>query len=746
MFLESAFLGGLAAVSVPVIIHMMQSPRARQVDFPSVRFLKAVQKKATRRTRLKNLLLMLLRMALIALIACGMAKPWREHEETNVLPDAPVSMVLVLDNSYSMGYADRGTSRFEQARQAALGLVDTLKPGDEAAVVLMNEVAEPYVRELTTDLEGVKKALRKAGLSVVGTNADPALREAIRLASKAGSATAAAKAASPDQAAKAAPDAPDAEARRRKEIHVLTDLQALAWEPLLKSNFLKTVATDAKLFVTSFGRKGSPNCFIESATVTSTGTGEATVTAQVRATGAGSPGNILTLSINGRNVAQETFAVRPGAPASVPMVARFGDAGTFRCQLGLQDDGLGLDDHYYFTVDVGERSSVLVVDGDPSAVPRLSETFYLSAALNPGGVVGDDGPAVIDAQVVAPGELPAAKLDDLRCVVLCNVPPLGGDSLVKLENFLREGGSLWVFLGSHTVAEHYNQWAFLPISLTRPHGDPSKKRSFALASLRGDHPLVKSKLDLRSARFFLCFGTNSGTLKKDSHVLAWFQGGQPALVEGRFGKGKVLLFTSSCDLDWGNLPLRRAFLPFVHQVIYYLSNQDTKAKAHRLKDKVTFQGLVARYKEAIAVTDPNGRRTVLHPQVRGGYAEAVYDTTHVPGLYQVVADPSFTNSGGFGVNLDVRESDLAMADQDKITGAGPAGLVTFVDGPTRSVVEEVKRTREGEELWPLLFSLAVVVFVIESLFGNLISRAGKAGGAKLPLFEVLRQRTPGIVQ
>lgn len=745
MFLESAFLGGLAAVSVPVVIHMLQSPRARQIDFPSVRFLKMVQRKATRRTRLKNLLLMLLRMALIALICLGMAKPWEESEETNVLPDAPVSMVLVLDHSYSMGYRDRGRTRLDQARQAALDLVDTLKPGDEVAVLLANETVEPCVREFTTDLDRVKKALREAELSVVGTNIEPALREALRLASKAGTAAAKAK-----PATRLAPDAAkgtdEAEQRRRKEIHVLTDLQALGWQPVLKSGFLKNVATDARIFVTSFGRKGSPNAFIESATVTATGTGEATVTAQVRASGAGSPGNIVTLSINGRNVAQETFAVRPGRPTAVPMVARFGDAGTFCCALSLQEDGLGIDDQHYFTVDVGERSEVLVVDGDPSGVPHLSETFYLRTALNPGGVYGDQGPAVVRARIIPAHDLPMQTLDKLRCVVLCNLGALGGDSLLKLENFLREGGAVWVFLGDNCVPENYNQWAFLPVALARPYGDPTKKRSFAFGGQRGDHPLFRNALDLRSARFFVCWDADRGTLKKGATVVLDFDNGLPALVEGPFGKGKVLLFTSTCDLAWNNFPLRRAFLPWVHQVVYYLSNQDTKAEAFRLGDPVTFQALSAEYRQVITVTDPGGRRTRLTPQVKGGYAEATFTATGEPGPYQVQADAAFSHSGGFGVNLDVTESVLDIASSDAIVKAAPTGLVTFVEGPKRSVVEEIKKTREGEEWWPLLFKLALVVFIIESLFGNLISRAKRPEGAKVPLFEVLRQRTPGIVQ
>ena len=757
MFLESAFLWGLGAVSVPVIIHMMQSPRAKMIDFPCIRFLKACQRRATRRTRLKNLILMLLRMAIIALIALGMAKPWREKEQTESLPDAPVSMVVVLDNSYSMGYVDKGRSRLEQAREAALGLVGTLRPGDEAAVLLVNEDCVPVLREFTTDHERAKAALREATVSVLGTNIDPALREAVRLAAKAGSGVLAdlANPANLPQGPNLREVNEEREKRRRREIHILTDLQAESWDAVLKSNFLKTVETKASLYVTSFGRKGSPNAFIESASVSGGGPDQATITAQVRAAGAGAPGSILTLSVDGKAVTQETFAARPGAPAAVALTTKFGPAGTYRCVLGLQDDSLPIDDRYYFTVEVGERSKVLVVDGDPSAVPPLAETFYLGNALNPstslgagpGGMAGTEGPAPVDARIVSAAELPSLKLDDYRAVLLCNVPYLDGADLVRVENFLREGGGLWIFLGNKVNAQQYNQWAFIPISLTEPLGDPSKRRPFEFGEVRANHPMFKTPLDLRSARFFVCYGSDRGTLKPGAAVLVGFANNQPALVEGRFGKGKVLLFTSSCDTDWNNFPLRRAFLPWLYQGLYYLSNQDTRMTSFRLKEPVRFQALAAHYRERIAITDPTGRRITLPPpQLRGGYAECVYKDTDQPGLYKVYADKAFSNSGGFGVNLDVKESLIDMADPAKIVAAGPSGMITFVDGPKRSVVEEIKKSREGQEFWPLLFKLALLVFVVESIFGNLISRARKAGGAQMPLFEVLRQRNPGVAQ
>jgi hypothetical protein len=265
---------------------------------------------------------------------------------------------------------------------------------------------------------------------------------------------------------------------------------------------------------------------------------------------------------------------------------------------------------------------------------------------------------------------------------------------------------------------------------------------------RGDHRIFSRQIDLRSARFFVCYGSNRASLKTEggAQILASFENGEPALVEGSFEKrGKVLLFASTADLAWSNLALRRAFLPWLYQMIYYMSNQDTTLQSYALKAPVPFQALAAHYKETISVTDPDGKTLVLAPTIKGSYAQAVYTATTRPGLYRVRANSAFTNSGGFGVNLNVaKESDLTMADPDAIMRAARPGLVRFIDTPGRSVVEEIKRSREGEELWPLLFKLALLVFIVESLFANFTSRAKKAGGMTAPLFEVLRQRKPGV--
>jgi len=748
----SFIYAGAAALAIPVIIHMLQSPTARIIDFPSIRFLKACQRKAVRRTRLKNILLMLTRMALVFIIAMGMARCTRSREETQLSPDAPVSMAIVLDNSYSMRYVDKGRSRFEAAREAALGLIGTLKPGDDVAVLLMNEKEELLVPELTADHERARAALRQAKPSLLGTNVHPALTAALRIVGRRADAGGEkGKEARTTTTTRTTTSEESKEQKRRREVHLLTDLQASGWEAMLKSDFLRSVATDATVCITSFGRKGSPNCFIESATVSAAGPEQCTVTAQVWAVGAGSPGNVATLSVNDKPVAQETFAVRPGAPTPVSLTTRLGPAGTYRCVLSLQEDALAIDDQHFLTMQVGERSKVLVVDGDPSAIGPLGETFYLGNALSPGGAAaGAEGPPPVDARIVSAAEFPAVKLDDYRTVVLCNVASLDGADLVKLENFLREGGSLMVFLGGKVNPQRYNQWVFLPITLTQPVGDAAKKQTFEFGETREGHALFRAKLDLRAARFWLCWGTDRSSLKPGAAIIQSFTNAQPALVEGTFAKGKVLLFTSACDAEWSNFPLRRAFLPWVHGIAYYLSGADVRASSFRLKDEVKFQAIAAHYKDKVEVTipsdEPPGRTVTLPAQLKGSYAECVFAQTDRPGIYRVAADPAFTNSGGFGVNLDVKESFITMEDPEKILAAAPTGRLKFVEGAKRDVVQEVKKSREEEKSWPTLFKVALLIFVVESLFGNLLSRAARAGGIRLPLFEVLRRRNPGVAQ
>src|SRR5438477_4579639 len=109
-FLAPAFLAGLAAIAVPVIIHLIHRERRVVVPFPSLMFLQRIPYRSVRRQKIRHLLLLLLRCLALAMLAAAFARPFFEkHAPTGPATSGAREVVVLLDNSASMGYGDRWT-------------------------------------------------------------------------------------------------------------------------------------------------------------------------------------------------------------------------------------------------------------------------------------------------------------------------------------------------------------------------------------------------------------------------------------------------------------------------------------------------------------------------------------------------------------------------------------------------------------------------------------------------------------
>ena len=129
-FINPIFLLGLLGVAIPVLIHMMGKRRAPVYKFSAIEFILRSQKKVAARVKLEQLLLLALRVAIIALIASALARPVLKAGPV-LGPDTPSSNVIIVDNSYSMGYSVDGKSFFDTAREWARRFAASLSPSDE---------------------------------------------------------------------------------------------------------------------------------------------------------------------------------------------------------------------------------------------------------------------------------------------------------------------------------------------------------------------------------------------------------------------------------------------------------------------------------------------------------------------------------------------------------------------------------------------------------------------------------------
>ncbi|NCG17516.1 MAG: hypothetical protein GWP91_00685, partial [Rhodobacterales bacterium] len=238
------------------------------------------------------------------------------------------------------------------------------------------------------------------------------------------------------------------------------------------------------------------------------------------------------------------------------------------------DPDLPLDDTRYFHLPRVGASRILVVDGDPGDTPTRSEVYFLERALSPWG--GSRSGVTLD--VTTPASLAKPDPDEHRVVILANVSdprPFG----LALTEFVRQGGNLIITAGSNLTAERYNAafGSMLPASFRRP-------RSVADA---GEEGVALVRPDAQ-APLFASFsrGGRRGFSRVKAHTLltldpyedvedeitTWlkFENGMPALVERRIGAGRVMIWTSSVDLGWGNLPLQAIFMPMVQRMVGWL--------------------------------------------------------------------------------------------------------------------------------------------------------------------------------
>ncbi len=165
-FAAPLFLLAALAAAIPVVLHMMNRQKAKELPFSTLRFLKISVEKTRRRKRIHDVLLMALRAAVLLMIAAGLARP-AVTSLGGLWGGAHSAVVVILDNSASMGMIDQDRPRFETATAAAIQILDQLGEGDEVALLAdlrsglpRCRQARPHARRRPPNPRAVPRQLR----------------------------------------------------------------------------------------------------------------------------------------------------------------------------------------------------------------------------------------------------------------------------------------------------------------------------------------------------------------------------------------------------------------------------------------------------------------------------------------------------------------------------------------------------------------------------------------------------------
>ena len=150
-FLNPAVLFGLLAASIPVLIHLFNLRKLKKIEFSTLRFLKELQKNKIRKIKLKQWLLLALRIMIILLLVTAFSRPTLEGISIGGTTSAAKTTALfILDDTFSMSVVDQDGSYFNQAKQTIKNLLTQFEEGDEAALILVS--SQPDEINLTTNL------------------------------------------------------------------------------------------------------------------------------------------------------------------------------------------------------------------------------------------------------------------------------------------------------------------------------------------------------------------------------------------------------------------------------------------------------------------------------------------------------------------------------------------------------------------------------------------------------------------
>jgi hypothetical protein len=674
-FLAPLFFAGLAALAVPVLIHLIQRERKNVVQFPSLMFVRRIPYSSIRRRRIHNWTLLMLRLAAIALIVAAFARPFFRSTTLAAAAGGARDIVVLLDRSYSMGHGDQ----WERAKQAAVDAVASMSNGDRAALVVFSSAAEIAVQP-TDDHDRLQAEIKATTLSSGSTRLGPALKLAGSLL--------------------APSNLP------RREVIVVSDFQRAAWSP---GDGLRlpagTTVTPVSVTATNTRNVAVAPVAIQREQVS--GQDRITVTASLLNRSDETIENLpVALEIDGRVAQSTTVSLQPHAAASAAFPPIILTDSNTRGTVRVGDDALAADNAFHFVLSPPRPIAVSIVNGGRGS---RDQSLYLTRAL----AIGDS--PEFEVATLGLDDVTEEALSRSRVIILNDASPSEAVA-TRLQRFVERGGGLLVVFASQATWPT-GRADFLP-AVAVSNVDRSRGTPAALGGLEYGHLVFEPfraprSGDFSAARFY---GYRRVTPANDAQVLARFDDGAPALVERSVGQGRVLVWTSTLDLLWSDLAIKPVYLPFVHQMARFLADYRERphwATVGQVID-LSQEGDPSRARVALA---PSGARLPLEGE-KGRVLELVEH-----GFYEVrEQDRQAALVTVAAANVELAESDRSAIDPTEIvasvTGNMPANAAQAGTGPLPDETQE-----RSQRIWWYLLFAGILLLTGESLLAYRLSRA-----------------------
>jgi len=639
--LNPYFLIGIIAIGLPIIAHLISKKSGIKKRFSSIEFLLASKGEYTNLSKIRDLIMLILRSMIIVLLVTVFSKPalfsFSSAEEIGIR-----TLGIIIDNSFSVGY---GTN-FDAVKKKAGEIIESLADGSYAMVLplVQPEIIKPSITENKNEM---RNSLNNIELSSSYTDNIKIIEDTYSYLQNA-----------PNE---------------RKEVVFISDMQRNGWDKIdfQREWFIPIDITTRKNLgnyaVRDFNIRDNGESYKINVSVSNfSDTNAKNILAKIK---------VSDQELNG------FFDVKAGETSLkeffLPKDPE--DKGQIIGRVVISPDMLEIDNYRYFILPVSGFQMVLVVDGDPREVSRLSESYYVTTAL-------ETLSELLGLNIVLRDNDSFLKEDlhNYGSIFLANVGDLNPEKSNEISEFLGNGGTLVIFLGNRIPSNVYN--TLLKNLLPADIGD----------ILDGEYNLKPSEINPESEDYEKkLFGVRVAKLyelipREGSQTLIKTTSNEPYLIKSAAGGGTVYLFASTADLGWNTLSLSPLFIPTIKSVFDQSIANKSGNRNIIVGDRFNVE-IIKGLREA-TVINPSGERLKVNE------ANPIFANTHIPGLYEI--EQSDNLKYYFSVNIDPEESNL---EKLKLENIG-------FKKDTNSL-----RLKSLKEIWRYFAWALLVLFITESI-------------------------------
>ena len=688
-FLNPIFLFALAAVGLPLVIHLLNLRKPKRVQFSTLAFFKELQKSTIRKIKIKRILLLILRLLAIASLAMVLARPFLPPSlNLGTSANQPAIHAILVDNSVSMNRIGSNGPLSDQAKDLVRKILDSSKEDDRFIIQTTN--GEP-VNASVSSTSQIERRLNEIEITKAGSFLSERVTNLISVLDE-----------SPFQ---------------NKNLYIIDDKNPELIS-ILNNNFEEEFSNLAVTILTVEDVKVQ-NTFVYDVGSSSSMVGKGipfTLNVSVKNEGEVIAANqFLTLTVEGSTVGQYSVQIEPGVIQDFSFEIIPDKNGSITGTAIIEGDGFSYDNEYFFSVQIPEKRDVLWITKDSDNPSDVSYTSLIMDAQMGGN-------NQINYTKTTLEEISGYNIENYDALILEELDEVPEFLFSEVQEFVQNGKGLVFFPSETADIQNYN--AFLNLfnagSFVGVLGDYTSFNSIAKGSvLLEDHPVFEGLFDLDSddeelsfavpdIYYYLKLRTNNSGLGLN---IIEMNNGDPLLREKKFGEGRVLLFSIGNDPGWTNFPVKALYAPTYYRTLLYAASLEDGGLSNQFLGKpFEWRGNANPQTTELVYNDESIQ---INPQNVGGAISVSYQGYGwEPGWVAVTDGESI-----FKTALNLPQSESVFSSQ--ISGDSEIlDNINIVDSGTltsEQITSEIRSSGFGKEVWHWFMLAGFLLLITESL-------------------------------